>query len=470
MMRYTFTMQQQHYQDLRAHLIQDDGIERIAFILCGRSYVASDPWNFSPEERLLSRKIITLPEEMVVDSSHINITWKTEFFIKLLKEVEEESLAIAIVHNHPNNYPELSDVDFANEKNLFEALRNRNRIKRPHASLVITPNGGISGCSWNEKLQNHPFDLIRVFGNKFKILYPDRGHGKTAKAFHRQELAFGKALNQDFSKLRVAVVGCGGTGSAVATFLARLGVGKMLLIDEDYVDETNLNRLHCACLSDAKAKRPKVDVLESAIRKMGIGSKIKTINKWVESNNITDSLKSCDIVFGCTDDHQGRLLLNRLAYFYLLPVIDMGLLIKVSEDDPPEICILDGRVTVLFPGNVCLLCRNVINGEIARAEGLRRSDPEGYRELKKEAYVIGEGDPSPAVMTFTTEVAIMAVNELIQRVQGFRGPEGSVSERRRLFIHCEDRRTGGKIRVGCDLCNSKKFWGLGDMEPFLNRI
>ncbi len=335
-MRYTFTLQQQHYKELRDNLIRDDGLERIAFILCGRSYIASDPWNPLPEERFLSMKVIILPDHMVLDSSHTHVTWATEFFVKLLKEVEEKSLAITVVHNHPNGYPELSEIDKVNEKELFRVLRNRNGIERPHASLVITPDGSISGHSWDAALNNHPLDLIRVFGKEFRIFYPSKGQGDLAKAFHRQELAFGKALNHDLSKLRIAVVGCGGTGSATATFLARLGVGKILLIDEDYVDETNLNRLHCASISDAKAKRPKVDVLESAIINMGLGTEIKTISNWVETDNNTDSLKSCDIVFGCTDDHQGRLLLNRLAYFYLLPVIDMGLLIKVSEAEPPE--------------------------------------------------------------------------------------------------------------------------------------
>ncbi len=469
-MRYTFTLQQHHYQELQETLIRDDGLERIAFILCGRSYIASDPWDSLPEERFLSRKVKFLPNDMVVDSSPVHVTWETDFFVKLLKEVEEQSLAITVVHNHPNGYPELSEKDKVNEKELFRVLQNRNGVEQPHASLVITPDGGISGHSWDAELYTHPLDLIRVFGNAFRIFYPSKGQGDLAKAFHRQELAFGKALNHDLSKLRIAVVGCGGTGSATTTFLTRLGVGKILLVDEDYVDETNLNRLHCASISDAKAKRLKVDVLESAIINMGLGTEIKTISKWVETCDNADSLKSCDIVFGCTDDHQGRLLLNRLAYFYLLPVIDMGLLIKVSEAEPPEISVLNGRVTVLFPGNVCLLCRNVINPEIARAEGLQRNDPEGYRELKKEAYVIGEGDPSPAVVTFTTEVAIMAVNEFIHRMQGFRGPEGSASERLRLFIRCEDRKTGGKIREGCDLCDKQNFWGRGDMEPFLNRI
>jgi molybdopterin/thiamine biosynthesis adenylyltransferase len=47
-------------------------------------------------------------------------------------------------------------------------------------------------------------------------------------AFQRQALAFGQALNQDLVALRVGVIGCGGTGSAVAMLLARLGVGQIV--------------------------------------------------------------------------------------------------------------------------------------------------------------------------------------------------------------------------------------------------
>lgn len=468
MIRYTFTLQQLHYQSLQDNLIHDDQLERIAFILCGRSYISSDPWNSLPEERFLSQKVIFLPDYMGVKSTPKQVIWKTDFFGKLLKIAEERDLSIAVVHNCPDDFQKLSEADMAIEKELFRVLHNRNGTDHSHASLIITPDGGISGCSWDKELNIHQFDLIRTFGDEFRIFYSDRGQGNLAKAFHRQELAFGKALNYDLSKLRIAVVGCGGTGSATATFLARLGVGKILLIDEDYVDETNLNRLHCATLSDAEAKRPKVDVLESAITNMGLGTKIRTINRWASPDH-AEALKSCDILFGCTDDHLGRWFLNRLAYFYLLPVIDMGLLIKVSEAVHPEISVLNGRVTVLFPGNVCLLCRKVINPEIVRSESLRRCNPEEYRALKKEAYIIGEGNPSPAVVTFTTEVAIMAINEFIHRIQGFRGQRGSASERIRLFIGCEDRKTGGKISEGCDLCDTQAFWGCGDMEPFLNR-
>ncbi|EME68053.1 dinucleotide-utilizing enzyme possibly involved in molybdopterin or thiamin biosynthesis, partial [Paramagnetospirillum caucaseum] len=91
------------------------------------------------------------------------------------------------------------------------------------------------------------------------------------EAFARQALAFGEALNGDLRRLRVGVVGCGGTGSAVAMLLARLGVGQIALFDEDVVERTNLNRLHGARQSDADAMRPKVQAVAASIADMGLG-------------------------------------------------------------------------------------------------------------------------------------------------------------------------------------------------------
>ncbi len=470
--RFSITIQQNHYETLMENLIyqNNERAERIAFLLCGRSYIKADPWDGCAEERLLSKKIVILPENEIVESSKMRITWKTDFFINLLKEVEKENLAIAVVHNHPQGSNNFSFLDDQHEPELFKMIFNRNGGERPHVSLVITPEGHAFGRAWDCHQNYYELNYIRILGDQFKFYYPDKGSKTPIKAFHRQELAFGKALNEVFSSLRIAIIGCGGTGSAATMLLARLGIGKILLIDNDYVDITNLNRLHLSCKEDAKKKKLKVDTISSSIKKIGLGTNIKTIKGWVELENTHNALKSCDIIFGCTDDHSGRSFINRMAYFYLIPVIDMGLIIKVNDSDPPKISVLDGRVTTIFPKNPCLFCRKIIDIRLAYEDSLRHSDPESYKSQKKEAYVVGEGNPSPAVITFTTEVATMAVNEFIQRVQGFRGSDGSAYERRRLFITSEDRKTGSKILDGCSLCESDRYWGRGDMEPFLDRI
>jgi len=267
--------------------------------------------------------------------------------------------------------------------------------------------------------------------------------------------------------LRAGVIGCGGTGSAVAMLLPRLGIGNVLLIDNDIVDATNLNRLHGARQADADAIRPKVEVVGRAIAELGLGTRVVTIEAWVGDPGCRDALRSCDIVFACTDDNEGRMLLNRLALFYVIPVIDLGLAIQVGEGEPPEVKALDGRVTVLLPGHTCLSCRCVTDPTIAAEEALRRELPAEYEKRKAEAYVFGEGNPSPVVVTFTTELACVAVNEMINRINGFCG--NPMKNLVRKFHLREDFKPGAKPHPGCALCDDPRYWGRGDVDPFLDR-
>ena len=467
MIKYSITLQEEHYDLIKKHLIREDKKERIGYIICGRSHITNNPWTGSSEERFLSRDIILISDEEITEFNSSHVTWSTSSFIQALKKAELDNSIVALIHNHPDGYTQFSGVDDENEPDFFKLAFNRNGENGLYLSIIILSNGNLLGRVWTPELKKYPLDIIRVFGNSFKAYYIENFKSKTPEYFHRQELAFGKEFYKKMNRLKIAIVGCGATGSAVAVLLTRLGVGNLLLIDKDEIHATNLNRLYCANKSDIG--KEKVEVICKAIQNMGLDTNVISINDWVENQKCQDALKSCDIIFGCTDDHQGRLFLNRFAYFYLIPIIDLGLMIKVSETEPPEIQALDGRMTVVYPTNTCLICKGIINIERARAEGLKRMNPDEYEHQKKEAYVIGEGEPNPAVVTFTTEVATIAVNEMIHRIQGFRGTNGQDSERRRQFHRNIDIISIDKSRDGCPICNKKQYWGRGDIEPFLDR-
>jgi molybdopterin/thiamine biosynthesis adenylyltransferase len=472
MSSYGLTLQRKHVDELTVHLIRPDGNEHAAYLLCNRAEVRHDPWDRCPHTGFVCAKVIPVPDDHVLVSTPNVVTWKTASFVSALREAEANDQVVAIVHNHPAGMAEFSVQDDANEPDLVQLAVNRNGSGTRMLSMILTADGQFTGRVWLHPRSGSSVDLraVRVAGDRFEHHYFGRSMGRTQPAFQRQALAFGDALNQDLRKLRVSIVGCGGTGSAVAMLLARLGVGQIALIDNDIVDQSNLNRLHGARQADADAMIPKVDVVARSITELGLGARVTRFEAWVGDPDCRDVLKSSDIIFGCTDDHSGRLFLNRLAYFYLIPVIDIGLAIQADEGQPPQLNCLDGRVTVLAPGGTCLLCRDVIIPTVATSEALRRSDPQEYERRKAEAYVVGEGNPSPAVVTFTTELACMAVNEMIHRMQGFRGRDGSAANRVRKFHLLEDRRPGHKPRAGCPVCASDQYWGRGDMNPFLGMV
>ena len=472
MTSYSLTISEAHLKQLNDHLIRDNACEHVAYLLCNGAHISHDPWDRQAHTKYLCSKVIPVPDDQVLNSTPSLITWKTRSFVSMLKQAEACDQTVAIVHNHPSGIINFSAQDDANELDLTQLAVNRNGIGTNILSVILTADGRLAGRVWlhPNKKAYEPMRIIRVVGERYNLHYPERGLGKTPHTFHRQALAFGHALNQDLRHLRVTVVGCGGTGSATAMLLARLGVGQIALIDNDIVDQTNLNRLHGSGQVDADAMRPKVDVVARTISEMGLGVRVVSIKSWVGDPSCRDTLRTCDIIFGCTDDHEGRLFLNRFAYFYLVPVIDIGLTIDPPDGDSLELKSLEGRVSVLQPYNACLLCRSVIDPERARSEEMRRSNPDEYEQRKAESYVIGEGNPNPAVVTFTTELACMGVNEMVHRLQGFRGEHGSAANRVRKFNLGLDRQPGHTPNSTCRICANKDFWGRGDIEPFLGRV
>ncbi|MEG4837042.1 ThiF family adenylyltransferase [Microcoleus sp. B9-D4] len=466
----SMVLQEEHLKYLQETLSRADGRERAAYVICGEVVIESDPWDVQQRRKYLSYEILAVPEDEIVSSSDRHITWKTDSFVRALKLAHTRGMTVALVHSHPRGSTAFSEQDDRNEPDLVELAQHRNGPQTKLLSLILTDSGELVGRLWTSQQESIPLQLICVVGKAIQLHYTGRRQGIPSSVFHRQSLAFGEALTQDLSTLRVGVVGCGGTGSAVAMLLPKMGVRLIALFDPDVVEESNLNRLHGATREDAEAKHPKVLAVARSLSELGLGVQVKSYQSWIGDRDCRDALKSCDIVFGCTDDHAGRLLLNRFAYYYLTPVFDGGLAIEVSPTEPPEIKALDGRVTVLAPSHTCLLCREVINPVVARDEALKRNAPVEYERRKAEAYVLGEGNPSPAVVLFTTDVAIMAIEELVHRLQGFRGENGATAQRVRKFHLMTDRKQAADSKSHCPICGTADCWGKGDIVPFLDLV
>jgi len=444
--------------------------ERAAYLLCGQADVESDVWLQAPFCRLVSNEVIEISESEIISASSEHITWSTESFVRLMGECRKKGLVLGVVHSHSEGCNFFSKRDDENESELYSLLAKRNGPDSRLLSVVITRDGGILARVWEH---GEVIDVDRIFvgGDRFQLITGQRKPSKSPQFLHRQALALGDEFTKILSHLHVGVIGAGGTGSAVCNLLPRLGVRHLAIIDGDIVEETNMNRLHGATMQDVRKGNFKTELLVRHIKSMGLGVNVVSVPRWIGSPECREILKSCDLIFGCTDDHNGRSLINRYAYFYNTPLIDMGLAIKLRQDtDPPAVETFDARVTVVQPGTSCLLCREVVDPIIARDQALREVDPEEYERRKKEAYVIGEGNPSPAVVTFTTSVACMAIEEMIHRFQGFRGSGGSINNRLHKYHLLADRRLGTTTEADCPLCGTATHWGRGDMKPFLNRI
>ncbi|WP_292024098.1 ThiF family adenylyltransferase [Mesorhizobium sp.] len=164
-------------------------------------------------------------------------------------------------------------------------------------------------------------------------------------AHDRQVRAFGPRGQAIISHIAVAIIGLGGTGSAVAQQLAHLGVRRFILIDPDVVEMTNLNRLVGATPADIG--RPKAEVAARHIRSINSKAEITALRADIVDEASLPALYGADFLFLCTDSHASRAVVGQLAYQFLLPCIDMGVSITVREN---AITHGTGRTQMLAPG------------------------------------------------------------------------------------------------------------------------
>ncbi len=284
-----------------------------------------------------------------------------------------------------------------------------------------------------------------------------------AETFDRQVRMLGIDGQSTLHAVRAAVIGAGGTGSAVAVQLARLGIGEITLVDDDEVTAPTPTRGHGMRVKDLG--RPKVVVLGEHLRNIGLGTRVVEVNATLHTPAALRGIQHADVVFSCVDGHGARLILNRFAYAHLAPVIDLAVLVAVTDagGGPTRHHIeVDGRVTWLGPGTACLLCRGRLNAALAYAENL---DPEARQRLAGEGYVAAAETPQPAVVTLTTLVAALAATEFLLRLTGI-----GTADATELLLrpHLGDlRRNRIPQRPGC-FCSDPNYIGRGRQGQYLD--
>jgi adenylyltransferase/sulfurtransferase len=133
--------------------------------------------------------------------------------------------------------------------------------------------------------------------------------------YSRQVLfpGIGEAGQQRLNQAHVALVGCGATGAAAASLLARAGVGSLTLIDRDFVEESNLQRQMLFDEADARESLPKA---EAARRKIALFNSEIAVHAHIADltpGNIHKLLAGSDIILDATDNFETRYLVNDYA-------------------------------------------------------------------------------------------------------------------------------------------------------------
>ena len=109
---------------------------------------------------------------------------------------------------------------------------------------------------------------------------------------------------------RVLIVGCGALGASHAEMLSRAGVGKLRIVDRDFVEFTNLQRQTLFKEEDAEQRLPKAAAAKKRIAEINTEVAVEEIVADVNNSNVESLIKDCDLVIDGTDNFQVRYLVN----------------------------------------------------------------------------------------------------------------------------------------------------------------
>jgi molybdopterin-synthase adenylyltransferase len=369
---------------------------------CAAAFVhrAGEPGEAS---RYVVRELMHAPDDAYLTRTEVRASLRPEFMMTIANRARSLQAGIVLLHTHPgpDALEGFSGLDDQGETALAAYFNARIPGHDHFAAVVTQSRVHMRGLGCGSRVR------ALAVGPAVRDYAGGQDYAEDAR-YDRQVRAFGSQGQAILHNTALAIVGLGGTGSIVAHQLAHLGVGNLLLIDHDTVDESNLNRLLGATPGDIG--KPKVNVAAAAVQAINPRLGCEAVVGDVVDAAVAAKLLGVDFIFACTDSMASRAVVNQMAYQYLIPTIDMGVAIRLVQG---RISSVTGRVHMLSAGLGCLVCADGIDGQQVRWEMMthaqRRADP----------YFEGASVPQPAVMPLNGIVTSAAVTMFLSAMTAY---------------------------------------------------
>ena len=444
------------HEQIKKHLFPGDGCEAVAIAICGRS-------SYKSSSTLLVQEVHEIPYEVCRIRKPDQVTWNPDVIVPALEKAMSMGLSIIKIHSHPGGYRKFSGNDDVSDKQLFSSIYGWLDTEEPMASLIMLPDGELIGRSiWTSGL-GHPLRSIRAVGDDIKYWFCEETKPDVPDHAVRIVQVFGDGTYSVTRRLHAGIVGASGTGSIAVEQLARNHIGELDIVDPETIDHKNLNRILNSTWQDAENQAPKVEVQAAAIENMKLGTVVNTHQADLISVEVIKALSQCDVIFGCMDSVDGRHVLNKIASYYLIPYIDMG--VRIDADGKGGVESINGAIHYIKPGGSSLLSRGLYTSADLDAAMMKRHTPELYKERAKQGYIRGVRVDQPAVISVNMQIASMAFNEFLARVHPYRVEPNSKYAQRRIVISDPEASIDMEDGNACRIFS--KWVGLGDQQPLL---
>ncbi len=366
---------------------------------------------------------------------------------------------------HFSSLDDAGDLDFDKYlRKRFEPMLKKHPHIGPYRSIfnisIVLAKRGCEARVINSKQKNpfRPFASLDVLGDGLKRVYQGRSARRGKKAqnlqiFSRHRDFISKKQQRLLSRLRVALVGCGGVGSILCEALLRTGFGAIagiILIDDDRLEESSLNRFQGG--KPRMVGKSKAYLLARQLRAMFPGCPVKAISQSVYHPDAEAALRSADIIVAALDNDEARYFLNRMSLQFYLPYFDAGTSITAKKSKTDFLT----RYFAVIPGvTACMECTQYT---LFHRERVMNAflDQQTLEARAAAGYVIDDPDVSaPSVYALNLRAAGLLTTELLNYVCGFRPTATIISEswRNGIFQRSDRLNFPELPHSECPLCN-----------------
>lgn len=135
----------------------------------------------------------------------------------------------------------------------------------------------------------------------------------------RQLPLLDKQEQEKFKNARITVIGCGGIGGEAIEMLARMGIGELVLVDEDSFDITNLNRQTLATFEDIG--HDKSSVAKKKVESINPNVNVTSFSQHVNQENVDEIIKDSNLIIDALDNVLTRVIVSRKAREMKIPFV-----------------------------------------------------------------------------------------------------------------------------------------------------
>lgn len=368
-------------------------------------------WSFSQ-----GRPVFIVEDTHLVSDKHLTRSWN-EYSVDLdgilpsINAAVRNQYCLIEAHNHNGKLPRFSRTDRLGFE-TFPQYIHESLSGRPYAATVWGDDS-VYGEYFLADGTTGVIRSITVVGTQInQVVSRDNDLTENEIVYDRQLAWFNNHGQKQIQRIRVGIIGCGGTGSHIVQNLAYIGCRDFVLIDPDRVETTNMNRLVTATMADVGT--PKAIPAQRLIKNVAPTAQVITIEDELQSSLALETLKGVDIIFGCVDNDGARLILNDFAVAYRIPYFDVATGIDATSGQVESI---GGRLAIVLPGGPCLSCMYEIDDKEA---AYFLSSPEKQSEQLDRGYITGVDVPAPSVVSLNALISAVAVNEFAVFVSGIR--------------------------------------------------